>query len=176
MTARFSADDYASAARALAPRGPAWANDPASVQGKTLAALALTLWRSDAAAVQLLADAYPGSTTALIDEWEASVGLTAPAGATIEQRRSRVLSRLIGTGGQSRSRFITFAAALGFTITIENFAPLRVGQFSAGAAVYGLAWASAWRVRITASQGLMTPTQLKAELDAIRPAETIILI
>lgn len=176
MTARFSADDYAGAARALAPRGPAWANDPASVQGKTLAALALTLWRSDAAAVQLLRDAAPGTTTALIDEWEASVGLAAPVGATIEQRRSRVLARLIGAGGQSRGRFIAFAAALGFTIAIDNFAPLRVGHFRAGDAVFGNAWGSAWRVRILASQGLMTTDQLKAELDAIRPAETIILI
>lgn len=176
MTAQFTADDYASAARALAPRGPAWANDPASIQGKTLAALALTLWRSDAAAVQLLKDSAPGTTIALIDEWEASVGLAAPVGATIEQRRSRVLARLIGAGGQSRCRFIAFAAALGFTIAIDNFAPLRVGHFRVGDAVYGNAWGSAWRVRIIASQGLMTTDQLKAELDAIRPAETIILI
>lgn len=176
MTARFPADEYARAARALMPRGAAWANDPQAVQGKTLAALALTLWRSDAAAMQLLVDAFPATTGALLDEWEASLGLTAPDGASADQRRARVVARLVGAGGQSRARFIAFAATLGFTIAIDNFAPLRAGRFRAGDAARSRPWIDAWRVRILANPGGLPPATLKAELDAIRPAETTILL
>lgn len=179
MSARFSADDYAAAARALMPRGAVWSTDPASVQGRTVGALAQALERVDSAAVQLLADAFPSTTAALLPEWEASLGLPDPViglATTDSQRRAQIVARLIGAGGQSRIRFITFAASLGFTITIGVYAPLRVGHFSAGAPVYGGAWASAWSIHITANAGTLSATQLKAEIDAIRPAETVTLL
>lgn len=179
MSARFSADDYAAASRALAPRGAVWPDDTESVQGKVLAALALTWWRIDGAAVQLLADTFPATTEALLDEWEASVGLPDPAigaGATIAQRQAQVVARLVGAGGQSRERFISFAATLGFTITITNYAPLRVGHFNAGDAAYGQIWADAWGVHVAANTGGMSAGQLKAELETIKPAETTILL
>ena len=174
--ARFAADEYARAARALMPRAAAWANDPQSVQGRTLAALALSLWRSDAASMQLLVDAFPATTTALLVEWEASLGLVAADGATAEQRRARVVARLVGAGGQSRARFIAFAATLGFTIAIDNFAPLRAGRFRAGDPARSRLWIDAWRVRVLANPGGLPVATLKAELDAIRPAETTILL
>ena len=178
MSALFSADDYAAAARALMPRGAVWPDDAQSVQGELLAALALTWWRIDADAQHLLADAFPGTTVALLEEWEASVGLPDAAiiAANDDQRRAQVVARLAGAGGQSRERFITFAATLGFTITITNYAPLRVGHFHAGDAAYGQIWADAWGVHITANTGGMSPDALKAELEAIKPAETIILL
>jgi len=179
MSARFGAYAYAAAARALMPRGPAWSDDPDSVQGRLLGALALALWRSDAAAVQLIADAFPATAGALIGEWETSVGLPdpdAPAGGADADRRAQIVARLVGAGGQSRERFIAFAASLGFTIAIETYAPLRVGRFVAGSAARSDAWSHAWGVRITANAGTLTPAQLKAKLDALRPAETTILL
>ncbi|MDH4745814.1 YmfQ family protein [Sphingomonas sp. CBMAI 2297] len=176
MSARFSQEDYAAAARALMPRGAVWPEDGTSVQGKLLRALALTWWRIDAAAVQLLEDTFPATTDALIEEWEATVGLHAADGASIEQRRAKVVARLVGAGGQSRERFISFAATLGFTITITNYAPLRVGHFNAGDAAYGQAWADAWGVHITTNTGGLPPAALIAELEAIKPAETTILL
>lgn len=176
MTARFSAADYGAAASAMMPRGAAWANDPGSVQGKTMAALALAFWRSDADAVQLLADAYPATTTALLAEWEASLGLAPAAGSSALQRRAQIVARLVGAGGQSRARFIAFAATLGFSIQIDNFAPLRVGHFRAGDAARSRSWIDVWRVRVVANTGGLAVQTLKAELDAIRPAETTIIL
>lgn len=179
MSARFSAEDYAGAARALMPRGPIWADDGNSVQGKVLAALATALWRSDAAAVQLLADAFPATTQALLGEWEASLGLPdalIEAGATDAQRRAQLVARLVGAGGQSRARFIAFAATLGFTISITNFAPLRAGHFNAGDAAYSERWTDAWAIHIAANASGLAGSALKAEIDAIRPAETTTLL
>jgi len=174
MTSRFSADDYAGAARALMPRGPAWSDDPSSVQGRTVGALAQALQRSDAAAAQLLVDAFPATANAALAEWEATLGL--PGEGSPDQRRARIVARLVGAGGQSRARFIALAATLGFTIAIETFAPLRVGTLAAGAPAYDAAWTHAWRVRILANSGGLPPAILKAELDAVRPAETIIIL
>lgn len=179
MSALFSAEDYAAAARALMPRGAVWPDDPQTVQGKLLAALALTWWRVDGEAIQLLADTFPATTFALLEEWEASVGLPDPAigeASTDEQRRAQIVARLVGAGGQSRERFISFAATLGFTITITNYAPLRVGHFNAGDSAYSQIWADAWGVHITANTGGLSPDALKAELEAIKPAETTILL
>lgn len=173
LTSRYSAEDYAGAAIALMPRGPAWSDDRGSVQGRTLGSLAQALTRSDAAAVQLLADAFPATAGSLLREWEATLSLSGDG--TLEQRRARVVARLVGAGGQSRDHFIALAATLGFEIVIETFAPLRVGTFSAGAPVRSAAWVHAWRVTVLDNPGGLDPAVLEAELDAVRPAETIII-
>lgn len=174
VTSRFTADDYAGAALALLPRGPAWSNDPTSVQGRTVGALAQSLTRNDAAASQLLVDAFPTTADALLAEWEATLGLSGEG--TADQRRSRVVARLIGAGGQSRARYIALAGTLGFTIAITVHAPLRVGHFVAGMAVHGSIWINVWRVTILANLGGLSPATLKSELDAVRPAETTIIL
>lgn len=174
VTSRFSAEDYAGAARALMPRGPAWSDDPASVQGRTVGALAQALTRNDAAAVQLLVDAFPATAGAPIEDWEATLGL--PGSGTTGQRRSQVVARLVGAGGQSRERYIALAATLGFQIAITVFAPLRAGHFVAGAAALDTAWINIWQVTILANPGGLPPATLKAELDAVRPAETTIIL
>lgn len=171
---RFSPDDYAAAARSLMPRGPAWSDDPASVQGRTLAALAQALARNDAAASQLLVDAFPSTADALLIEWEATLGLTGDGAP--DQRRAQVIARLVGAGGQSRARMIALAATLGFTVTIATYAPLRAGRFVAGAAAYGTAWIFAWSVTVTANSKALPIATLRAALEAARPAETTIIL
>lgn len=179
MSARFAAADYANAMRALMPRGAVWPLSSDSVQGDTLAGLAPTMERIDAAAVALLVGAFPATADELLPEWEASLGLPDPvigAGPTDDQRRAQVVARLVGAGGQSRQRFIDFAATLGFTITITNYAPLRAGHFNAGDAAYGTAWADAWGIHVAANAGGLTADQLKAAIDEIRPAETTTIL
>lgn len=179
MTARNTAADYAAASRALMPRGAVWPDDLDATQSKLLAALAMAWWRVDGAAVQLLGDTFPATTQALLSEWEESLGLPDPAigvAANDDQRRAQIVARLTGAGGQSRQRFIDFAAALGFTITITNYAPLRAGHFRAGDAAYGQKWADAWGVHITANAGGLSSSALKAALDRIKPAETTVLL
>nr|WP_277923139.1 putative phage tail protein [Sphingomonas sp. CARO-RG-8B-R24-01] len=161
------------------PRGAVWADDPTSVQSTMIGALSKSLWRSDAAAVQLLQDAFPATTDALLGEWEATLGLPDPVigpGATPDQRRAQVIAKLIGAGGQSRQRFVDFAATLGFTVTIRNYGPMRSGHVNVGDAVYGAIWADAWGVHIVTNTGGLPAATLKAELDAIKPAETTVLL
>lgn len=65
---------------------------------------------------------------------------------TLQERRGALLSRLGGTGGQSREFFIALAAYLGFTITITEFRPFRVSISHAGDALYDDSWRHVWRV------------------------------
>ncbi len=179
MTASRSQADYATAMRRLMPWGRVWSDDDASVQAKVYTALAGGFERSDAAAVDLLVDVFPGSTTDLLPEWEASLGLPDPCvgpEATVEQRRAQVVARLVAGGGLSAARYIAFAAELGFTIEIQTYAPFRVGINRVNQRLYSSAWAHAWGVRILANTSGLAPEVLLCELEAIRPAETTVFL
>jgi uncharacterized protein YmfQ (DUF2313 family) len=155
VTPRYSASDYAGAAFALLPRGRVWRAEPGGVQAGVLAALGAGLARVDAAGSVLLA--LPGQPTPLLPEWEATLGLPDPcAGSapTIAQRASQVGARLATAGSQSRDFYISFAAALGFQITIETFAPFRAGHSRAGSRVSGAGWQFVWAVHILNDTGL----------------------
>jgi uncharacterized protein YmfQ (DUF2313 family) len=179
MTSRYSADDYTGAALSLLPRGPIWSADPNSVQGKVMGAIARCLQRCDEAACALLVDAFPATTEQLLPEWEASLGLPDPIvgpGATDDQRRGQILARLVGAGGQSRQRYIAFAALLGFEISIGNYATFRVGVSTVETPIYDSSWTNVWSVHVISNTGGLDVAVLKAELDAIKPAETTIII
>lgn len=140
---------YAAAIIAYLPRGRIWPRDMAASLAVTAKGLAPTAQRLDARAVALLADAFPPQAYELLPEWERTLGLPDPCSglaATLQQRQAQVKARLTATGGQSAAYFIAVAASLGFTITIENFAPARAGLMRAGDPVYGDDWAHAWRV------------------------------
>ena len=179
MTARFSQDDYAGAARGMRPRGPVWSDDIDSNQAKALGALSVALFRSDADAGALLVDAFPFTTLQLLPEWEETLGLPDPcAGAdpTIPQRQAQVRARFIGGGGLSRARYIAFAAALGFTITISVYSPFRVGVNKIGDPLAGDGWAYAWGIRIVANFGGLLPSVLVCEMATVAPADTTFFI
>jgi uncharacterized protein YmfQ (DUF2313 family) len=125
MAGRFQVSDYLGAIQALLPRGRAWPRDADAVQTKVLGGLAATPARLDEAAIQLLVDIFPATTVALLPEWEATLGLPDPCAGpepTIALRQAQVLARFLGFGGQSVPFFIAFAAALGFAITIQEYA------------------------------------------------------
>jgi uncharacterized protein YmfQ (DUF2313 family) len=141
--------EYSVALLALLPRGRIWPRDPDATLAAVARGLAPSAQRLDARAVDLLADAFPGTAYELLPEWEASLGLPDPCSGlapTLQQRRAQVVSRLAASGGQSVPYFVSVAAALGYEITVEEFAPARAGTLRAGGAVYGEAWAHAWRV------------------------------
>lgn len=179
MTARFSLEDYALALRKLMPRGRVWPEGPETTQAKVLEALAGAFHRSDEAAVDLITDAFPGSTEDLLPEWEGSLGLPDPCAGpdpTIEQRRAQVVARFVAGGGMSAARYIAFAAELGFTITIQTYAPFRVGVNHIGQPLASEAWAYAWGVTILANTSGLPDQVLFCELEAIRPGETTVLL
>ncbi|MCU4119288.1 YmfQ family protein [Variovorax sp. N23] len=146
---QYSAADYLAALQSLLPRGRVWPRDPDAIQTKTLAGLAPSFERQNARANQLLVDAFPASTFELLPEWESTLGLPDPCAGTsptVAARRAQVVARLKAIGGQSVPYFIAYALALGYVITITEFAPARVGVLRAGDPLYGDDWAHAWQI------------------------------
>ncbi len=183
----LTAADYAEALSQLLPPGIVW---PARDSGlrRVIDGLAPTVMAVHARAAALLDEAFPPTTLELLPEWEASFGL--PDGCTdvatsTTERRNAVVAR----GGQSVPYIIQVAAALGFTVTVEEFTPFTAGG-RAGTPLYGEAWAHTWRIRAPA----VTVTTFRAGqscagdplrawgnevlecvIGSIRPAHTLVL-
>ncbi|HEV2364032.1 MAG TPA: putative phage tail protein [Caulobacteraceae bacterium] len=190
----FGTDDYAAALVALLPRGRVWpAADPTTTQGQVVASLAPWLKRVDNAAQALLVDAFPASAVDLLPEWEESLGLPDPCAGeapTLQQRERQVVARLTEIGSPSPPAIAAFAAALGFGIAIEEFAPFRAGAGHVGDPLCGEAWAHAWQVlaplytvttfqagRSAAGEPLATwgNRVLECEIRERAPAHTIVI-
>lgn len=145
----YLAADYLSALQALLPRGRVWPRDPDATQTKALSGLTSVYERTTRRANQLLIDAFPGTAYELLPEWESALGLPDPCAGpspTIQARRSQVVARFAGGGGQSVAYMVGFARNLGYTITITQFVPACAGNLMAGMPVNSNDWAYAWRV------------------------------
>ena len=189
----YSQDDYLRALQGLLPRGEVWPRDPDATLTQILRAIAASPARLDARASALLVDAFPATSAELLPEWEASLGLPDPCTgplSTVQQRRAAVVARLTSRGGASIAYFVGVAAALGYTITVEEFAPAIADGLVADGPVNGEDWAYAWLVRAPqttvtefaadesfADEPLSTWGNLSLEcvLNRIRPAHTILI-
>ena len=122
-----SADDFARAIENDLPQGKAWPRDPAGD---------LMLWVDGNAQIYgvveqrsadlLLVESDPRATFELLPEWERAFGLPDACtieSQTIEERRDALVTKITSLGGQSRDFFISVAAALGYTISIYEYAP-----------------------------------------------------
>lgn len=190
---QYQAADYLAALQSLLPRGKVWPRDPDAAQTKSLAGLSPIYVRQNARANQLLVDAFPSSTIELLPEWEATLGLPDPCAGlspTIYARRAQVVARIKALGGQSVLYFIALALALGYTVTITQFAPARVGQSRVGQPLCGPAWAHAYRInaplntvvrsRVGTSKvgeplAYWSNAVLECELRQFMPAHTLII-
>jgi uncharacterized protein YmfQ (DUF2313 family) len=147
--ARSTANHLATLA-ALLPTGPVWPREAGSSPMRILRGVATTVARLRDRADALLTDAFPATAFELLPEWEATLGLPDPcAGAapTLQQRRALVVARLSARGDQSVPYFIDRAAQLGFTITVREYAPARLGVMRLGDRMQGAAWAQAWAIQ-----------------------------
>lgn len=160
---------------------------------QVVAALAPTWARHTLSNNGLLVDAFPATAVQLLPEWEAALGLPDPCAGpapTLQGRQAQVVARLATSGGQSVPYFISYAAALGYTVSVTEFTPFRVGQQAMGAQLGTQDWAFAWQINAV----LNTPTNfrtglsgtgeplvawgnavLQCELSEVRPAHTILL-
>ena len=149
-----TANDYKQLLKSLLPPGEAFPRDVGTTMDDLLAALAKEWARIDGRGMALIADALPSSTNELLTDWERFAGLPDKCAGTLETtmqgRRNALVSKLAGTGGQSRAYFIGIAAALGYDVTIEEFRPFRAGWSVAGDPLTNGAWVFAWRVRAPA--------------------------
>lgn len=146
----YSVDNYASALQALLPRGRVWPKDVDALQTALCNGLAPSLERVDAAAQFLLQDTFPTTAVELLPEWEESTGLPDPCAGvapTLQQRQAQVGARLANAGGQSAAFFQTFAANLGFQVTIQAYGPFRCGQSNCIAPIADQTWAFTWAIQ-----------------------------
>lgn len=165
-------EDFLDALHALMPQGPAWPREPGTVQDAVLGALA------DLAGVQQgrirdLADAeaFPAAASEMLADWEQAYGLPDGCGSdgdSTAQRRAALLARIAERGGQSRAYFIAVAAALGFTVTIEEIRPFRAGISTAGDPAYGSDWIFTWRMRAPETTVIPFQAGISAAGDPLR--------
>lgn len=191
--ATLTTADYLAALQSLLPRGRVWPREAASVQSKLMAGLAETPARLHARANNLLIDSFPATAYELLPEWEATLGLPDPCAGTsptLQARRGQVVARLVARGGQSVPYFTASAANLGFTVTIQEYAPARAGMLRVGTPLNGADWAHAWQINApavtvtdfraglsVAGEPLRTwgNTVLECELRRSAPAHTVLL-
>ncbi|HZV11479.1 MAG TPA: hypothetical protein VFF94_17070, partial [Novosphingobium sp.] len=108
---------------------------------------------------------------------EETLGLSGSiSGLTTAQRSAQVLSRFIANGGQSIAFLTSFAATLGFAITITTYARCRAGIATAGSPVYAENWASALGIHITANTSGLASSALIAALSPIISAHVAIFL
>ncbi|GBQ92059.1 bacteriophage tail protein [Acetobacter nitrogenifigens DSM 23921 = NBRC 105050] len=187
----FTVDQFRKALLALLPRGRIWSRDSDGLQSLLVACWAASFQRSAARASNLLTDAFPTTTEELLTEWEDSLGLPDPCAGTnptVTTRRAQVVARLTDTGGSSIAYYVAFAATLGYTISITEFAPSRFGR-KFGTPFGGDAWAYAWQVNVPqitrtylkfgdqfgAAFSSWDSTVLFCELKRIKPANTVLI-
>lgn len=177
----------------LMPRGPIWPREPDSVQAQIAGALAPTYERNTSAANNLLVDSFPATAFNLLPEWENTLGLPDPCAGQyplISERQSQVVGRLVSRGGNmSILYYVSFAATLGYEITIKTFSPFRAGRSAAGDLCCDNRWSNAWLVKapqftikyFSASGAAGDPlaswgsTALQCELQRLSPAHTILM-
>lgn len=145
-------DDFLALLQNRLPRGRAWTRDEGSNLTAFLRGIAKSMAAAHARQVNLLTDEFPASTEELLPEWEATLGLPDPCAGQlplISERVAQAVARIKARGGQSVPYFIGFALNLGYTITITEFTPYRVGR-PIGVPIYGDDWAHVWEVNAPA--------------------------
>ncbi|CNK35903.1 YmfQ family protein [Yersinia enterocolitica] len=147
---RYSVNEYTVALQALMPGGLVWPKISGGIQTGTLRALARSYQRSDEDARDLLDAAFPATATAMLPEWEATLGLPDLCAIGEEdsmiQRQRAVISKLFGIGGQSVAYFIRVAEALGYTISITQYRQACSGMSVCGDALNGEEWPFTWLI------------------------------
>lgn len=185
--------NYVSLLQNLLPQGWAWPREPDTNMENLLTAKAEELNRVGCRVQDQLTEAYPLTTSELLTDWERMTGLPETCegqAETVALRREAVAQKLSSIGGQSPGFYIDVAERLGYTITITEFSPFRVGVNSAGDPLYGEDWAYAWQVNapeetvryFAAGQGAAGEPLaswgnelLECVISRLKPAHTIVI-
>jgi uncharacterized protein YmfQ (DUF2313 family) len=182
----LSATDFHALLLDLLPLGAAWPRIADTVLWNFWFVPADTYAAVHASDCTLLAEAYPCGAVDLLPEWEAMVGLpdvcTQDAWPVpIAQQQALVCAKLAARGGQSRAYFIALAAAYGFTVTITEHPPWRLGRDhlcpTGGSGAIGPVGACQfwWEVTVVAS-GPVDPAVLTCVLQRAAPAHTVVTV
>lgn len=145
----YSPEDYLSGFQRLLPRGRVWHRGWGWAQDADLLTLMPVWVRLQNRLNDLIGQIFPCSTTELVPEWEATLGLPDPCTGplpTQQQRAQAVCGKFTARGGQSIEYFIHLAASLGFQVEIETYTPFYASRQRAGDPVNDEKWAYVWRV------------------------------
>ena len=137
------------------PDGLCWPRETGATLPRLMTGLAVSASVIASRARDLLREAPYDAPLELLGEWELTLGLPDPCAGSqpsVIQRQTSVRAALASSGGASVPYLIGVAAALGYTITIDEFTPLRFGM-PFGRPFGGEPWASIFRVRATALPG-----------------------
>lgn len=175
----FSSADFTSALLGLLPRGRVWPKELSSIQARAASCFAPTFQRISDTAVDLIADAFPGTTSDLLSEWELTLGLpdacTVPGSQTVAERQRAVAEKISAAGGPRRSYYLQMATQLGLTAIIDEFQTACVGPTSAGDFLYGDGWPWSWIVSVDADYyGALAAATLNCRLGLEAPEYTTV--
>lgn len=131
---------YASFLRKLFPQGWAWNQEPDSVFGALLSAIASEPARIELRGYDFLREMHPLETFEMLDNWERLLGIPDECtpdsySPSLFERRVRVLQKLTTGGGQTAEFYKLIASQLGYNIEvldIKNFRAFQAGISSAG--------------------------------------------
>lgn len=128
-----------------------------------LTAVATALADVEADAESLMGETDPRRANAILADFERCLGPDPcgrdPSELTVDQRRLLAFQRWTARGGQSIPYFVSIAAALGVTITIDEFWPSKAGVLRAGQRLRPEGCQFVWRVNIP---GVVTVVNFKA--------------
>ena len=169
---------YARQLKQLLPRGSLWKLDPYSWLSKLLLGIAEEPSRIDARGEDLLDEWDPRTATETLDDWERVLGVTAPS-AVAADRRIAITAAFIARGGSSRAYFIAVAAAMGFTVTIDEIAA-STWRMNVDLSSYTGPWALAesWFTSGSGRSGdpihTWTVTEFEKVFNLAKPAHTVL--
>lgn len=189
-----TAADYLEQLKTLLPPGQAFPREAGTTLHDLLDGMSIELARVDGRGEALPVEANPASTNELLSDWERVAGLPDKCSGVLEEtwqgRKNALLAKLTGTGGQSAAYFIELAASLGYTVTIEQFRPFRVGMSRAGDSLTNGPWVFTWLIRapeVTATSFRVGQSAvgerlrtwgndtLECKINQLKPAHTIAL-
>lgn len=130
-----SVNDYLKLLQHLLPAGKLWNRLQDSGLGEFFHGAAEELARIDLRGDDLFLEASSKTTTELIEEYEEEYAIPESGSelqSTLAGRRSEINTKILGMGRQDKDYFIELAAALGYTVTIEEYTPAWCGLMQAG--------------------------------------------
>ncbi len=156
MPSQITIDRYCELLLALLPPGDALTRSLDSVMYDLHARMAVEFARVDERGADLIREGVPSTTSELLDEWEEALGLPEACFTPTndDERRTAIIARIVGTGGNSLADYAALAATLGYSApTFTTFAPFRCGSVCGDRLTNG-PWRSAATVTIDSRPSL----------------------
>lgn len=172
--------DYKRLLTALLPRGRAWrAEDP--IRDQLFDGLGAELARVDVRVAEFLAESDVRTTTELVEEHEYEYGipdgLITADGKTLAERRDQLLMRVRSLGSLHKQYYIDIAAALGYTVHVDEFTPAWSGIAGAGDPCGDQQVMFYWRVNVhyDFNNPFTNYDNLQYILNKLKPAHTVVI-